>query len=215
MLSSTLLSVNVGLPRTVIHAGEQVVTGIYKEPVAGPVLAARLGLAGDGQADLSVHGGIHKAVYAYGWSNTLYWRETLGRSDLGHGALGENLTIEDLCEDDIHIGDILRVGNALLQVTQPREPCFKLALRFDMPRLPKIFLKSGRVGCYLKVLEEGTLQAGDAVKVVRPDPAALSVKTLSELRHFDKQNLAGARRALEVEALSPSWRTALQERLVR
>lgn len=214
-LTSKLLSVNVAMPRTVTHRGREVSTGIFKEPLTGRVAVGPLGLAGDGQADRSVHGGIHKAVYAYSWANTLHWRTALARNDLAYGSFGENLSVEDMPEDRVHIGDVFRVGDAVLQVTQPREPCFKLNLRVGAPHFARTFLKSGRVGFYLKVIEGGELAAGDDIELLRPDPETLSIREINELRHFDKQNVEGARRALAIEALSPAWREPFAARLAR
>jgi len=209
----TLVSVCVGLPTEHEIAGERVETGIFKAPVDGRVRARQLGLEGDGQADLSVHGGVDKAIYAYSFANTLHWREALGRDDLGPGALGENLTIDDLSEDCVHVGDVLRIGSALVQVTQPREPCFKLAFKLGLPGFPKQFLKSGRVGFYLRVLEEGELGAGDALQCVEPHPAALSIRELNHTMHFDRRNAEATRRALGVDALAAAWRKPLEKRL--
>jgi MOSC domain-containing protein YiiM len=211
--SPTLVSVCVGLPTEHEIAGEPVATGIFKAPVEGRVRAHRLGLEGDGQADPSVHGGVDKAIYAYSFSNTLHWREALGRDDLGPGALGENLTIDDLSEDRVHVGDVFRIGSALVQVTQPREPCFKLAFKFGLPGFPKQFLKSGRVGFYLRVLEEGELGAGDVLECVAPHPAALSIRELNHTMHFDRRNAEAMRRVLDVDALAEAWRRPLAERL--
>jgi MOSC domain-containing protein YiiM len=185
-------------------------TGIFKQPVVGPVRVRELGLEGDGQADLSVHGGIHKAVYAYSFAHVRRWRAELERDDLGYGSFGENLSVAALDEHQIHIGDVLRCGGALLQVTQPRSPCFKLALKLGMPTLPKRFLQSGRTGFYLKVLEPGDVQAGDLMQRISSDPAGISVHAVHRLAHFERQDLAGVRRAVAVEALAPEWREPLR-----
>jgi MOSC domain-containing protein YiiM len=158
-----VISINVSLPRVVSVHGQEVETGIFKVPVSGPVVVRELNLDGDGQADLSVHGGADKAVYLYSWDNILYWRKALSRDDLGPGSFGENLTVEGLGENDIAIGDEFAIGTARFRVTQPRMPCFKLALALETPSIPKTFLESGRTGCYLRVLQEGVIQAGDAI----------------------------------------------------
>jgi MOSC domain-containing protein YiiM len=212
-LSTQLLSVNVGLPRDVEGRSGPVLTGIYKEPVAGRVGVGRLGLAGDGQADPSAHGGLHKAVYAYSLANSSHWQSELERPDLGPGFFGENLSLTAMPDDRVHVGDIFRVGTALLRVTQPREPCFKLALKIGMPDFPKRFLRSGRVGFYLEVLEAGEVEAGDAVDLAQADPARLSILEVTRIMHFSAGDLDGVRRALAVAALSPAWRAPLEKRL--
>ncbi len=160
-----LISVNVGVPRTIHRNGEEVTTGIFKEPVDGRVLLRRLNLDGDRQADLSVHGGVNKAVYAYPSEHYAYWRKQLPDVELPWGMFGENLTTEGLREEETHIGDRFRIGSALLIVTQPRLPCFKLGLKFGRDDMPKRFLASQRTGFYLAVVEEGEIGAGDAIEL--------------------------------------------------
>jgi MOSC domain-containing protein YiiM len=169
-----VLSVQIGKPRTVEHRGRAVRTAIYKEPTLFRVRVGRLGLEGDAQADLRVHGGPDKAVYAYDLSAYAYWREALGR-DLPHGQFGENLTVEGMPETEVRIDDAYRAGTALLQVASPRSPCFKLAMKMEDPQFPKAFLQSRRTGFYLRVLEEGELEAGDAITLVSRERTAPTV----------------------------------------
>ena len=159
----TLLSVQVGRPRTVNWRGKSVSTGIYKEPVAARIMLHRLNLEGDGQADLTVHGGADKAVYVYPALHYEFWRQALPKMALPYGSFGENFTIEGMDESSVHIGDRFRIGEALVQVTQPRLPCYKLGVRFGNPGMPKRFHASGRCGFYLAVLKEGEVGAGDMV----------------------------------------------------
>ncbi|MGO8785920.1 MAG: MOSC domain-containing protein [Terriglobia bacterium] len=161
-----VLSINVAMPRLVSVHGEQIETGIFKIPVAGPIMVGKLNLQGDGQADLSNHGGPDKAVYLYSWDNILYWQRALQRDDLGPGSFGENLTVEGFGETEVAIGDEFAIGSARFLVTQPRMPCFKLALALETPSIIKTFLESGRTGCYLRVLQEGIIQAGDPIRPV-------------------------------------------------
>ncbi len=169
-----VLSVNVGRPRA-IRVGERIVrTAIQKEPTLLRVHVGRTNLDGDRQADLRVHGGPHKAVYAYDLSGYAHWRGELGRQ-LPSGQFGETLTVEGLPETEVRLEDVYRVGSALLQVSQPRSPCFKLALHMERPDFPAAFLASGRTGFYLRVLEEGDVGAGDAIALVDRDPRALTV----------------------------------------
>ena len=162
-----LLSVNVSYPMEVVHRRKTVSTGIFKEPVSGRVMLREFNLDGDGQADLVNHGGLHRAVYAYTVEHYDYWGRDLVRDDLSFGQFGENFTVEGMTEDDVHIGDVFRVGDALVEVSQPRPPCFKLGIKMGMSHFPKLFLASGRVGFYLRVLEEGEVGAGDGIERVR------------------------------------------------
>ena len=208
-----LLSVNVSQPKEINHDGKTITTGIFKEPVHGRVRLRSMNLEGDGQADLKGHGGVNRAAYVYTIENYDFWKNELDRDDFSYGQFGENFTVEGMREDQIHVGDIFRVENALVQVTQPRIPCFKLGIKMNMARFPKLFLASGRVGFYLRVLEEGEVGAGDVVDRVWNDPNRMTVREINYLLYFDGQNLADARRALAIEALSPGWRDSFEERL--
>lgn len=196
-----------------MHNGRPVSTGIFKTPVDGPIAVHTHGLAGDVQADLSVHGGPEKAVYAYPWEHYAAWSAELGRGDFSPGQFGENLTIEGLGESTVHIGDVFRIGSAELQVSQPRAPCLKLGIKMKSAAFPAAFLKSGRVGFYLRVLCEGRIAAGDAVACVSTDDARMTVVEMSHLRHFDHGNLDGARRAAALTSLSADWRGHFQKRV--
>lgn len=201
-----VLSVNVAQARAIKIGGREVMTGIFKEPVQGRVRARRHSLDGDVQADLKVHGGEHKAVYAYPVEHYGYWEKALGRNGFAPGAFGENLTTSGLLETDTHIGDVLRIGSAVLQVTHPRMPCAKLAHKFGRPELIKEFLLSGRTGFYLRVEEEGELGAGDDVEIVRRNPNGVTVRQLLGLTDLNEHDPDLARRAAKLEALPPSWR---------
>ncbi len=208
-----LVSLNVSLPKTVEFRGQTVSTSIFKEPVRGRHLVRRLSLEGDWQADLRYHGGLNKAVYAYPSEHYPFWAQELRRDDLRPGQFGENLTLEGLTEDTVHLGDVFRVGSTLLQVTQPRIPCFKLGIKMGDPFFPKRFLASGRTGFYLRVLEEGEVGAGDLLELVEKTDG-LTVRELWHLVHIDKENVEGARVALRCQALGREWREPLQERLL-
>ena len=208
-----LVSVNVGLPRQVTWRGKTVTTGIFKEPVEGRVRLRRLNLDGDRQADLTVHGGPAKAVYAYPAEHYTYWREQLPDRDLPWGLFGENLTTRGLREDTVRVGDRFRVGTATLVVTQPRLPCFKLGVRFGRPDMVKRFLASRRTGLYLAVLEEGEVGAGDAIALVSRGEAPLTVADITRLYVDGEEDLEGLQRATRVEALPEDWRDYFRERL--
>jgi MOSC domain-containing protein YiiM len=209
-----LLSVNVSLPKEVPHERKTVFTSIYKEPVDGRVMLRTMNLDGDGQADLENHGGVYQAAYVYSVENYDHWWRELGRYYL-FGQFGENFTVEGMAEDDIYIGDVFGVGDALVEVTQPRTPCFKLGIKMGMPKFPKMFLSSGRVGFYLRVLREGEVGAGDAFERIEECPERVSVREMSRLLFFEPENLEGAKRALRVRALSPGWRNSFENRLAK
>jgi MOSC domain-containing protein YiiM len=173
-----LVSVNVGVPRKVSWNGGEVTTGILKEPVAGRVILRRLNLDGDRQADLTVHGGVNKAVYVYPSEHYPYWQKQLPGVTLPWGMFGENLTTKGLREEETHIGDRFRIGSALLMVTQPRLPCFKLGLKFGRNDMPKRFLVSQRMGFYLAVVEEGEIGAGDTIELEHRRERTVSVAEL-------------------------------------
>ncbi len=206
-----LLSVNVSQPKEVSYNGKRIKTGIFKEPVSGRTMMRRLNLDGDGQGDLSVHGGIHKAVYVYPIEHYDYWRRELGRDDLTCGKFGENLTVEGMLEETVHIGDVFRIGDALVEVSQPRVPCFKLGIKMRDPQIVKPFLESERVGFYVRVLEEGEVGAGDAIERTKVGVGQMTVKEIVHLRHFDNANTEAAERAANLPALTPSWRDSFKE----
>ena len=209
-----LLSVNVGVPRDAVWRGEVVRTGIFKSPVAGRVAMRGDNLEGDGQADLSVHGGVDKAVYGYPSEHYGFWCEWLGKDALPWGAFGENLTTEGLFEADVCIGDRFAIGGALLEVSQPRIPCQKLAMRHERADLPKHFLASGRSGFYFRIARAGEVAAGDAIERVVSDPQRLSVADVQTLaRGAGDPELM--RRAVEHPALAEVWRAEVRRRLDR
>ena len=210
-----VVSVNVGLPRTVRWKGRDVTTGIFKEPVEDRVSLRRLNLDGDRQADLSVHGGAAKAVYAYPLEHYAYWRDELGE-ELRFGAFGENLTVEALLpEGQAAVGDRFRVGTAELVVTQPRLPCYKLGLRFGRADIVKRFLASGRTGYYLAVEVEGDVGTGDHVELIARDPARIPVAEITRVYASDRDDRATIERILALDALPDDWRSYFEKQLAR
>ncbi len=180
MTDATLLSVQVGAIAPLGPAG--VASGFVKRPVSGPVWVGALNLAGDAQADLRVHGGPDKAVYAYADSHYARWRAEFPEhiERMTPGAFGENLTVDGMVEADLCVGDIHAIGAARLQVCQPRQPCFKFALRFEDPRMPRAMVRNGRSGWYYRVIEQGAVQAGDPVRLLeRPNPGFLFVRLIA------------------------------------
>jgi ferredoxin-NADP reductase/MOSC domain-containing protein YiiM len=210
-----LLSVNVSPPREISHDGKTVRTGIFKQRLEGRVMLRELNIEGDGQADLVGHGGIYKAAYVYSIENYRYWENELGRSDFGFGQFGENFTVEGMLDNDIHVGDTFRIGGALVEVTQPRVPCFKLGIRMGIQGFEHVLLSSNRMGFYLRVLEEGEVGAGDAIEPVDVGPERMSVAEVNNLLYFDLGNLEDARKALRIKALSPGWRGSFEDRLAK
>jgi MOSC domain-containing protein YiiM len=211
-----LISVNVSQPRLVKWMDGQIETGIFKQPVAGAVRVRRTNLDGDRQADLTVHGGVDKAVYGYPSEHYPFWRAELVRDDLSWGMFGENLTTEGLDESSVRIGDVFGVGTALLEVSQPRLQCFKLGIKFGRPDMVKRFLKSRRLGFYFRVRREGVLAAGDAVTRVAPgDPDAPTIAELAALEADGRRDRALLERAARTAALTESWREEYARRLDR
>jgi MOSC domain-containing protein YiiM len=201
-----LLSINVGKPSIVPARGPPVRTSIFKEPVAGPVEVRSLNLAGDEQSDLRVHGGSYKSVYVYSAENIEYWKQQLKRDDLGPASFGENLTVEGLTDSEIAVGDELAIGTARFVVTQPRVPCFKLGVRLDMPEIVKLFHWGGRNGFYLRVLQEGRIEAGDEIHVTRAPEPRMTIAELVTLSNADAITPQDLDRILALEALTPSWK---------
>jgi MOSC domain-containing protein YiiM len=208
-----VLSINVGLPRDVLWRGQTITTSIFKEPVAGTLRVRRLNVDGDGQSDLTVHGGEEKAVYVYPSEHYAFWREELPGMDLPWGTFGENLTTTGLDESNVHIGDRLRIGSAEFVVTQPRMPCYKLGIRFGRPDIIKRFLESGRTGFYLAVTVEGDAAAGDAVSVTARHPDAIAVADVVSLYARDAGNQELLRRVSALAALPEDWRDYFRTRL--
>ena len=200
-----VVSVNVGLPKTVQWRDQPVTTGIFKSPVEGPVTLRKHNLDGDQQADLSVHGGPTKAVYVYPIKHYTYWRGELPDVDFGWGHFGENFSVEGMDEDSICIGDEFSVGSARVLVTEPRMPCFKLGVRFGRADMPKRFLKSQRTGFYFGVVEEGEVQAGDALELLSKHHDGLSVADVTNLYTTDRGNVAFLKQAGAASALPESW----------
>lgn len=212
-----LVSVNVGLPKRVDINGQSVNTGIYKTSVTTPVLANKLGLDGDGQADLTVHGGEHQALYSYPVEHYAYWAKMLGRKSFDYGMFGENLTVVGLLEDEVYIGDVLQIGEVgigpTVQITMPRIPCFKFGHKIGQPNILDTFLRSGRSGFYQRVLTAGKVQAGDAVTITQRDPQQVTVRVALGLQKLQEGDADLLQRALQIESLSPLLRSVYQQRL--
>lgn len=204
-----VVSVNVGMPREILWKGMTVQTAIFKEPTQGLVVIDKLNLVGDRQADLKVHGGEEKAVYAYPGEHYAYWRQELPDVPFSWGMFGENLTTKGVREDSLCIGDRLKIGSAVLMVTQPRTPCYKLALRFDRDDMIKRFLVSGRSGFYFSVIEPGEVNAGREIEIVGRDPHRVTVADICALYLRTSQNSDLLERAIDTDALPRHWKAEL------
>lgn len=201
-----LVSVNVGMPRPVDTPHGPVLTGIFKSPTDERIRVRKHNLEGDGQADLSAHGGENKAVYGYPFEHYAAWAEELGRKDLVPGQFGENLTTRGLLETEVGIGDVFRVGTAVLQVSQPRSPCFKLGIRMKDPKFVKTFLRSGRPGFYFRVVSEGALRRGDSLERIERGDTGITVHELWDLTFGTAKDDARLALAMTIPTLGPEWR---------
>ena len=215
-----LVSVNTGMLREVSWHGRMVTTAIFKEPAKGRVALRKLNLDGDRQADLSVHGGEHKAAYCYSLAHYEYWKREWPGRELPMGMFGENFTIDDgrdgFLEESVHLGDRFCMGTAEVVVTQPRLPCYKLGVRFGSDDMVKRFLASGRTGFYVAVLREGEVGAGDEIEVISGEANAVAVSEITRLyvaKRFGEAEIRAVRRALRVEELPESWKKYFRERL--
>jgi len=209
--------VNVGTPREVVWRERSAVTAIYKEPVEGRIALGKLGLDGDQQANLAVHGGVNKAVYCYPLGHYEFWRGEMPGLDLPPGSFGENFTVDDCSEDSVHVGDRFTVGSAEVVVTQPRLPCFKLAMKFQSDDIIKRFFASRRSGFYLGVTREGDVGAGDSFTLVSRDAAGVSISEIIRLyaeKNYSDEDVSAVHRVLEAP-LPGNWKADFRERLER
>ena len=207
-----LVSLNVARPRLMVYKGATINTGIFKKPVTGRVALRTLNLDGDQQADLSVHGGPYKAVYAYPSEHYDYWRRELPDADLPWGMFGENFTTEGLTEE-LHVGDRLRIGSAIVMVRQPRMPCYKLAAKFQRDDMIERFLHSGRSGLYFSVEQEGEVGEGDSFELISQDREGITIAEMNRLFFREKYNRDLLQKAIDTAALPEDWREYFLPRL--
>ena len=209
-----LLSINVSLAKEISHAERTVTTGIFKEPVEKSVMVRRLKIDGDAQADRKVHGGFDMAVYAYPVEHYAYWESALGHDGYPYGQFGENLSVEGLLEETVRVGDVLRIGGAVLQVTQPRIPCYKLAIRMAQDTdFAKRFQDSGRLGFYLRVLEEGEIGVGDPVQLIETDASSVTIAEFISVYLHKAHEPESLKRVLESRDLGEAWRLWIEKML--
>jgi ferredoxin-NADP reductase/MOSC domain-containing protein YiiM/ferredoxin len=214
-MTGRLLSVNVGVPREVEWAGKTVRTAIWKDPVDGPRMVRRINIDGDDQADRLAHGGEHRAVFVYQIDSYRYWERELGREDFTYGQFGENFTVEGLADDEVCIGDRYRIGEALFEVTQPRVTCYRVGIRMTEPAMPTRLVAHHRPGFYLRVLEEGQVEAGDDIVKVADGPEQLTVAQIDALLYLPNKSRVLLERALRVPALSEGWQGSFRELLTK
>ena len=205
-----LLSVNVGLPRDIAWRGETVRTAVWKEPVQGRRMVRRLNIDGDGQGDLVGHGGEQRAVFVYQIESYHYWERQLKRHDFVFGQFGENFTVEGLSDEEVCVGDQYRIGGALFEVTQPRVTCYRVGIRMNNPQMPALLVSHKKPGFYLRVLQEGEVEAGNAIVKVADGPEHLTVEEIDAMLYLGRHSREQLERALRLPALSPGWRASFQ-----
>ncbi|APE16531.1 sulfurase [Mycobacterium sp. WY10] len=210
---ATLVSVNVGQPQDVLWNGRTVHTGAWKAPVTGPRMVRRLNIDGDGQGDLGGHGGENRAVLVYQVASYDHWATVLGRDDLTPGAFGENLTVDGLPDDEVCIGDRYRIGDVVLEVTQPRVTCYRVGMRLGEPRMAALLVSHHRPGFYCRVLTEGEVVAGQDIVKIEDGPHQVSVAEIDALLYLPGHPRDALKRAASIPALSPGWKTSLQSLL--
>lgn len=207
-----IVSINIGKPIRVDFKGKEIETGIYKFQTKGPIYLGKLNFDGDGQADLVHHGGPDKAVCVYSFEHYPYWEKELDRK-LMIGAFGENLTVKGMLETQINIGDIFQIGEAIVQVSQPRQPCFKLAKRYDLHDLPLRFQNTGYTGFYLRVLNEGWVSAESSIELLEKNPSTVTIAFANFIMHHDQKNMKAIEEILNQKELSSNWRKTFLKRL--
>ncbi|HEU4964300.1 MAG TPA: MOSC domain-containing protein [Bacilli bacterium] len=212
--SIEVVAINVGLPQTRVYDGEEIYTSIYKDPIDAPVYLSNVNFAGDGQGDLVHHGGLEKAVNVYCQEHYAYWEQELGQ-DIGLAAFGENLTVRGLPEEDVYIGDTFQLGEAVVQVCQPRIPCDKLNKKHGVPDLVARVRQTGYSGYYLRVLQEGTVAPGDTLVPLERDPHGVTVMYANNVFYHDTENVEALHRILAVEALAEVWQGIVKRRLAQ
>jgi MOSC domain-containing protein YiiM len=210
-----ILSINVSEPQKVVFNGKELITSIYKKPVSNKVAVSSQGIEGDRQADLTVHGGYDKAVYAYSYAHYQIWSEKLNSNFTEYGLVGENLTIDDFNEEDINIGDQFKINECLLQVSQPRIPCYKIGIKLNSRDFPRMFSQSGLLGSYLRVIHDGEITPGDEIHKVHAEDNSMSIKDISNLLFVDVKNIELMKKALDIKPLTEEIKEKFRERLMK
>jgi MOSC domain-containing protein YiiM len=207
-----VVSVNVGRPTQVPYRGSMISTGIFKNPVEGRVMLRETNLDGDGQADPSVHGGVDMAAYVYSWDSYRCWMDELGH-ELQPGEFGENITVTGFTDETVRVGDVIRIGGAVAQVTAQREPCFKLGIRMGDHRFPARFREANRMGFYVRVLEEGEIGAGDGAEIVEEAAGSVTIAEIHRVYAYARDDVAALHRLIAAPGLPESWREWAEKRI--
>ena len=210
-----ILSINISEPKKIVFNGKELITSIYKKPIEGPIEVTDVGLIGDRQADMKVHGGYDKAIYAYSYKHYQTWSEEMNQEYNEFGLVGENLTIDDFDERKIYIGDELKIGNCLFQISQPRIPCYKIGIKMNSRDFPKKFSQSGLLGSYLRVLEPGKISKNDEVEYIRKEKQSLSVYEVAEILFRDINNIDKMKKSLDLTYLTEEIKERFRERLMK
>jgi MOSC domain-containing protein YiiM len=206
-------ALNVSLPEVVFHKEEEVLTGINKVPTAEPLMVRKSNIDGDKQADLTVHGGVDKAVYAFPAEHYSYYQKILQQAPYETGQFGENLTTEGMLESDVHIGDRYRVGKVVFEVSEPRSPCYKFAIKMGTAESLSVCINSAKTGFYFRVLSEGVVQSGDRIEIDYSNDTAPTVEEVHRLYYLDKKNIDGLTKAAHCNSLAKGWRDEFENRI--
>jgi len=210
-----ILSINVSEPQKVIFNGKELITSIYKKPVSNLVHVSSQGIDGDRQADLTVHGGYDKAVYAYSHAHYKTWATEMKKEFNEYGLVGENLTIDDFNESEINIGDQFKINECILQVSQPRIPCYKIGIKMNSRDFPKMFSQSGLLGSYLRVIKDGDITAGDEIQKIHDEENSMSLKDIANILFVDIKNIELMKKALNIDTLTEEIKEKFRERLMK
>ena len=210
-----VLSINISEPKKIIFNGKELITSIYKKPIEGSIEVTDVGLVGDRQADMKVHGGYDKAVYAYSYKHYQTWSKEMNQEYDEFGLVGENLTIDDFNEREIYIGDELMIGDCVFQISQPRIPCYKIGIKMNSRDFPKKFSSSGLLGAYLRVTKTGSIQNGDELKLIKTEKDSLSLFDISDILFKDVNNIEKMKAALDLKYLTEEIKERFRERLMK
>jgi len=210
-----ILSINISEPKKIMFNGKELVTSIYKKPIEGSIEVTDVGLIGDRQADMRVHGGYDKALYAYSYKHYQTWSKEMNQEYNEFGLVGENLTIDDFNEKEIYIGDELKIGDCLFQISQPRVPCYKIGIKMNSRDFPKKFSQSGLLGSYLRVLKTGSISKDDEVEYIRKESDSLSVYDIAQILFKDINNIDQMKKAIDLKYLTEEIKETFRERLMK
>ena len=211
-----ILSINISEPKKIVFNHKELVTSIYKKPIDSEVEVAEGGIIGDKQADLRFHGGFEKALYAYSYSHYEFWSKQMGQDfSNDFGLVGENLTIENFNEKNISIGDEITVSTCIFKITQPRIPCYKLGIKMNDRKFPRLFSQSGNVGAYMKVIKPGKMSKGDEIEITKHESSSMTIFEIMELLYKDTKNIDQMKKALNIESLTEEIKDKFRERLLK